>query len=65
MTLLELQNSLNYYVIDADYCEHNHIGFNDVLYYLKSDVSNISVDIFTDTKLIEDINIIKQLNYNN
>lgn len=65
MTLLELQNSLNYYVIDADYCECNNIGFNDVLYYLKRDVSNISVDIFTDTKLIEDINTIKQLNYNN
>ena len=65
MTLLELQNSLNYYVIDADYCVCNHIGFNDVLYYLKRDVSNIAVDIFTDTKLIEDINTIKQLNYNN
>ena len=65
MTLLELQNSLNYYVIDADYCECNHIEFNDVLYYLKKDVSNIVVDIFTDTKLIEDINTIKQLNYNN
>ena len=65
MTLLELQESLKYYVIDADYCEHNHIGFNDVLYYLKREVSNMVVDIFTDTKLIDDINTIQQLNYNN
>ena len=65
MTLLELQESLEYYVIDADYCEHNHIGFNDVLYYLKREVSNMVVDIFTDTKLIDDINTIQQLNYNN
>lgn len=64
MTLLELQESLKYYVIDADYCESNHIGFNEVLLTLKKETSSVSIDIFTAQNLIDDINTINKLNYN-
>lgn len=65
MTLHELQDSLKYYVIDADYCIANHMDFNEVLLSLKKEISSISIDIFTTQNLIDDISTINKLKYNN
>lgn len=64
-TLKQLEDALQYYVIDAEICLERHYTFNQVVTALKQDIQSIDINIFTDARIIRDINIIKQLTINN
>lgn len=64
-TLKQLEDVLQYYVIDADVCLERHYTFNQVVTSLKQDIQSIDINVFTDARIIRDINIIKQLTINN
>ena len=63
--IFELQCQLQYYVIDADVCIERNYTFNQVVTSLKQDIQSIDINVFTDARIIRDINIIKQLTINN
>lgn len=64
-TLKQLEDALQYYVIDAEVCLERHYTFNQVVTSLKQDIQSIDINVFTDARIIRDINIIKQLTINN
>lgn len=64
-TLKQLEDVLQYYVIDAEVCLERHYTFNQVVISLKQDIQSIDINVFTDARIIRDINIIKQLTINN
>lgn len=64
-TLKHLEDALQYYVIDAEVCLERHYTFNQVVTSLKQDIQSIDINVFTDTRIIKDINLIQQLTINN
>ena len=64
-TLKQLEDALQYYVIDAEVCLERHYTFNQVVTSLKQEIQSIDINVFTDARIIRDINIIKQLTINN
>ena len=64
-TLKQLEDALRYYVIDAEVCLERHYTFNQVVTSLKQEIQSIDINVFTDARIIRDINIIKQLTINN
>lgn len=64
-TLKQLEDALQYYVIDAEVCLERHYTFNQVVTSLKQDIQSIDINVFTDTRIIKDINLIQQLTINN
>lgn len=63
-TIKQLEDALQYYVIDAEVCLERHYTFNQVVIALKKEIQTIEIDVFTDNNIIRDINLIKQLTIN-
>jgi hypothetical protein len=61
MNLKKLQDTLRYYVIDADYCTANHIDYLEVINRLKQEIKSVEITLFTDENLIADYNFINNL----
>ena len=60
-TIKQLEDALQYYVIDTEVCLEKYYSFNDVVTSLKQEVQSIEIDVFTDNNIIRDINLIQQL----
>lgn len=65
ITLKQLENTLQYYVIDAKVCLERHYTFNQVVTTLKQEIQSIDINVFTDDNIISDIKLIQQLTINN
>ena len=63
-TIKQLEDALQYYVIDAEVCLERHYTFNQVVIALKKEIQTIEIDVFTDNNIIRDINLIQQLTIN-
>ena len=63
-TIKQLEDALQYYVIDTEVCLERHYTFNQVVIALKKEIQTIEIDVFTDNTIIRDINLIKQLTIN-
>ena len=64
-SIKQLEDALQYYVIDAEVCLERHYTFNQVVIALKKEIQTIEIDVFTDNNIISDINLIQQLTINN
>ena len=64
-TIKQLEDTLQYYVIDAEVCLERQYTFNQIVIALKKEIQTIEIDVFTDNNIISDINIIQQLTINN
>ena len=64
-SIKQLEDALQYYVIDAEVCFERHYTFNQVVIALKKEIQTIEIDVFTDNNIISDINLIQQLTINN
>lgn len=64
-TLKQLEDVLQYYVIDTEVCLERHYTFNQVVTALKQDIQSIDINVFTDDNIIRDIKLIQQLTINN
>lgn len=60
-TIKQLEDALQYYVIDAEVCLERHYTFNQVVIVLYNNTQSITIDIFTSHNLIEDILLINQI----
>ena len=63
-TIKQLEDALQYYIIDAEVCLERHYTFNQVVLSLQQELQSIDINVFTDNNIISDINIIKQLTIN-
>ena len=63
-SIKQLEDALQYYVIDAEVCFERHYTFNQVVIALKKEIQTIEIDVFTDNNIIRDINLIQQLTIN-
>ena len=63
-SIKQLEDALQYYVIDAEVCLERHYTFNQVVIALKKEIQTIEIDVFTDNTIIRDINLIQQLTIN-
>lgn len=63
-TIKQLEDALQYYIIDAEVCLERHYTFNQVVIALKKEIQTIEIDVFTDNNIIRDINLIQQLTIN-
>ena len=63
-SIKQLEDALQYYVIDAEVCLERHYTFNQVVVALKKEIQTIEIDVFTDNNIIRDINLIQQLTIN-
>ena len=63
-SIKQLEDALQYYVIDAEVCLEKHYTFNQVVIALKKEIQTIEIDVFTDNNIIRDINLIQQLTIN-
>ena len=63
-TIKQLEDALQYYVIDTEVCLERHYTFNQVVIALKKEIQTIEIDVFTDNNIISDINLIQQLTIN-
>ena len=63
-SIKQLEDALQYYVIDAEVCLERHYTFNQVVIALKKEIQTIEIDVFTDNNIIRDINLIQQLTIN-
>ena len=63
-SIKQLEDALQYYVIDAEVCLERHYTFNQVVISLKKEIQTIEIDVFTDNTIIRDINLIQQLTIN-
>ena len=63
-SIKQLEDALQYYVIDAEVCLERHYTFNQVVMSLQQELQLIDINVFTDNNIISDINIIKQLTIN-
>ena len=63
-TIKQLEDALQYYVIDTEVCLERHYTFNQVVMSLQQELQSIDINVFTDNNIISDINIIKQLTIN-
>ena len=60
-TIKQLEDALQYYVIDAEVCLERHYTFNQVVIVLYNNIQSITIDVFTPYNLIEDILLINQI----
>lgn len=60
-TIKQLEDTLQYYVIDAEVCLERHYTFNQVVIVLYNNTQSITIDVFTPHNLIEDILLINQI----
>ena len=60
-SIKQLEDALQYYVIDTEVCLEKHYTFNQVVIALKKEIQTIEIDVFTDDNIISDIKIIQQL----
>ena len=63
-SIKQLEDALQYYVIDAEVCLERHYTFNQIVIALKKEIQTIEIDVFTDNNIIRDINLIQQLTIN-
>ena len=61
VTLKQLEDALQYYIIDAEVCLERHYTFNQVVIVLYNNIQSITIDVFTPHNLIEDILLINQI----
>ena len=57
----QLEDALQYYVIDAEVCLEMNYTFNQVVIVLYNNIQSITIDVFTPHNLIEDILLINQI----
>ena len=60
-TIKQLEDALQYYVIDTEVCLERHYTFNQVVIVLYNNTQSLIIDIFTPHNLIEDILLINQI----
>ena len=60
-TIKQLEDALQYYVIDTEVCLERHYTFNQVVIVLYNNIQSITIDVFTPHNLIEDILLINQI----
>ena len=60
-SIKQLEDALQYYVIDAEVCLERHYTFNQVVIVLYNNTQSITIDVFTPHNLIEDILLINQI----
>lgn len=60
-TIKQLEDALQYYIIDAEVCLERHYTFNQVVIALKKEIQTIEINVFTDNNIIRDINLIQKL----
>ena len=63
-SIKQLEDALQYYVIDTEVCLERHYTFNQVVIALKQEIQSLEINVFTDDSIISDIKIIKQLTIN-
>ena len=64
ITIKQLEDALQYYVIDTEVCLERHYTFNQVVMSLQQELQSIDINVFTDNRIISDINLIQQLTIN-
>ena len=64
ITIKQLEDALQYYVIDTEVCLERHYTFNQVVMSLQQELQSIDINVFTDNNIIRDINLIQQLTIN-
>lgn len=60
-SIKQLEDALQYYVIDTEVCLERHYTFNQVVIVLYNNTQSITIDVFTPHNLIEDILLINQI----
>ena len=60
-SIKQLEDALQYYVIDTEVCLERHYTFNQVVIVLYNNIQSITIDVFTPRNLIEDILLINQI----
>lgn len=60
-SIKQLEDALQYYIIDAEVCLERHYTFNQVVIVLYNNIQSITIDVFTPHNLIEDILLINQI----
>lgn len=60
-SLKQLEDALQYYVIDAEVCLERHYTFKQVVITLYNDIQSSIIDLFTPQDLLEDILLINQI----
>lgn len=60
-SIKQLEDALQYYVIDTEVCLERHYTFNQVVIVLYNNIQSITIDVFTPHNLIEDILLINQI----
>ena len=60
-SIKQLEDALQYYVIDTEVCLERHYIFNQVVIVLYNNIQSITIDVFTPHNLIEDILLINQI----
>lgn len=63
-TLEELEDALQYYIIDTEVCLERNYSFNDIIETLKKEIQTVDINIFTNNNLIRDINLIQSITHN-
>lgn len=63
-SIKQLEDALQYYVIDTEVCLERHYTFNQVVMSLQQELQSIDINVFTDNRIISDINLIQQLTIN-
>ena len=63
-SIKQLEDALQYYVIDTEVCLERHYTFNQVVISLQQELQSIDINVFTDNRIISDINLIQQLTIN-
>ena len=60
-SIKQLEDALQYYVIDTEVCLERHYTFNQVVIVLYNNTQSITIDVFTPQNLLEDILLINQI----
>lgn len=60
-SIKQLEDALQYYVIDTEVCLEMNYTFNQVVIVLYNNIQSITIDVFTPHNLIEDILLINQI----
>lgn len=60
-SIKQLEDALQYYVIDTEVCLEMNYTFNQVVIVLYNNTQSITIDVFTPHNLIEDILLINQI----
>ena len=60
-SIKQLEDALQYYVIDTEVCLERHYTFNQVVIVLYNNIQSITIGVFTPQDLLEDILLINQI----